>query len=198
MLNWTISQINHSVNEDGTAGDATTIHWRVSKTVDALSAGSYGSTGISPPIPYAGITEADCIAYLEETMDIESLEAGLDAQIEAQGKPQNASGLPWQDNYPQWMVGSDYAVDAVVTYHNVGYECVQAHTAQTTWPPDQTPAMWRNYVPPSEGPQPWVQPTGAHDAYNTGDRVTHIDSTWTSEIDANTWEPGISGWIEDT
>lgn len=43
--------------------------------------------------------------------------------------------------------------------------------------------------------QPWVQPTGAHDAYNTGDWVTHNGQTWESTVDANTWEPGVFGWV---
>jgi hypothetical protein len=44
------------------------------------------------------------------------------------------------------------------------------------------------------GPQQWVQPTGAHDAYSIGDQVTHDGSTWTSTHNANTWPPGIFGW----
>lgn len=40
----------------------------------------------------------------------------------------------------------------------------------------------------------WIQPTGAHDAYNTGDRVTWNGILWESTIDANVWEPGVSGW----
>lgn len=45
--------------------------------------------------------------------------------------------------------------------------------------------------------EPWVQPTGAHDSYNTGDQVTHNGSTWTSTHNANVWEPGVFGWSED-
>lgn len=40
----------------------------------------------------------------------------------------------------------------------------------------------------------WVQPTGAHDAYNEGDRVMWNGILWESTIDANVWEPGVSGW----
>jgi hypothetical protein len=40
----------------------------------------------------------------------------------------------------------------------------------------------------------WVQPTGAHDAYHLGDRVAHHDTGWASNIEANTWEPGVYGW----
>ena len=196
MLNWTISQIDHTVNADGTPNEATNIHWTVSKEVDALSASSYGSQGIDPPVPYTGMSEADAIAYLEANMDTVALEASLDAQITAMGAPQTAAGLPWQDNYPMWMVGIAYVTKDVVTYQNIGYECVQAHTAQTTWPPNQTPALWTNYVPVSEGPQPWVQPTGAQDAYQVGDKVTHADKTWESDTADNVWEPGVYGWVE--
>lgn len=36
----------------------------------------------------------------------------------------------------------------------------------------------------------WKQPTGAHDAYNIGDKVTHNGEKYVSEIDGNTTEPG--------
>ena len=42
----------------------------------------------------------------------------------------------------------------------------------------------------------WVQPTGAHDAYALGDKVTWNGKTWESTVDANVWEPGVSGWRE--
>ena len=43
---------------------------------------------------------------------------------------------------------------------------------------------------------PWVQPTGAHDAYPLGVTVTHEGKTWESLTPANVWEPGVSGWRE--
>lgn len=48
-------------------------------------------------------------------------------------------------------------------------------------------------------PQPWVQPSGAHDAYDLDDQVTHDPDgdgarTWESTVDGNVWEPGVSGW----
>ena len=54
---------------------------------------------------------------------------------------------------------------------------------------------WREVV--SEGGiAAWVQPTGAHDAYQTGDRVTHNNKTWVSTRANNVWEPGVFGWGE--
>lgn len=44
----------------------------------------------------------------------------------------------------------------------------------------------------------WAQPRGAHDAYAEGAVVTHGGKTWVSLIDANVWEPGVSGWREQT
>ncbi|MCA1781986.1 MAG: hypothetical protein ABR616_05750 [Dermatophilaceae bacterium] len=52
---------------------------------------------------------------------------------------------------------------------------------------------WREETAAGE-PSPWVQPTGAHDAYALGSLVTHNGSTWSSDIDANTYEPGVYGW----
>ena len=54
---------------------------------------------------------------------------------------------------------------------------------------------WREVV--SEGGvAAWVQPTGAHDAYQTNDRVTHNNKTWISTHANNVWEPGVFGWGE--
>ena len=44
------------------------------------------------------------------------------------------------------------------------------------------------------GVSEWVQPTGAHDAYEEGARVTHKGKEWESTTSDNVWEPGESGW----
>ena len=74
------------------------------------------------------------------------------------------------------------------------YRCIQAHTALDNWTPDQTPAMWVR-VSLEEWPE-WVQPLGAQDAYAKGAKVTHNGKRWTSDVDNNTWEPGVYGWTE--
>ncbi len=45
---------------------------------------------------------------------------------------------------------------------------------------------------------PWVQPTGAHDSYQVGDRVTFEGKDYESLIDANVWSPTSypQGWKE--
>lgn len=108
---------------------------------------------------------------------------------------------------PEWRVGLQcVAADAERTagvYFNPTdgnlYRCVQAHTAQADWRPDLPGlgALWVPFYEPEAGPQPWVQPTGAHDAYNVGDRVTFEGNVWESVINANVWSPTAypAGWL---
>lgn len=51
-------------------------------------------------------------------------------------------------------------------------------------------------VPGTEGWPQWVQPTGAHDAYNTGDKVTYNGKHYQSTINGNVWSPDAypAGW----
>ena len=48
---------------------------------------------------------------------------------------------------------------------------------------------------PEEWPA-WVQPSGAHDAYGIGDKVTFNGKHYTSKIDGNVWSPDAypAGW----
>ena len=43
---------------------------------------------------------------------------------------------------------------------------------------------------------PWVQPSGAHNAYPLGMKVTHAGKTWENLTPANVWTPGVAGWRE--
>ena len=96
--------------------------------------------------------------------------------------------------FPPWSVGKSYATGDRVQYEGTLYKCVQGHTSQADWTPPATPALW-TAVSLDEYPA-WVQPTGAHDAYSKGDKVTHSGKRWTSDVDNNTWEPGVYGWTE--
>ena len=98
------------------------------------------------------------------------------------------------DLFPDWEESKAYAVGDRVKYNSLLYRCVQAHTSQADWTPDVTPALWVR-TSTEEWPE-WIQPTGAHDAYNTGDKVSHNEKHWISDIDANVYEPGVYGWTE--
>ena len=49
---------------------------------------------------------------------------------------------------------------------------------------------------PSEDVPDWVQPTGAHDAYQKGDKVRYNGNVYESLIDGNVWSPDAypAGW----
>lgn len=96
--------------------------------------------------------------------------------------------------FPMWKSGKEYAVNDRVQYSSKLYKCIQAHTSQDDWTPDATPALWK--VVSLETYPEWVQPTGAHDAYELGALVSHNGKHWESMIQANTYEPGIYGWDE--
>lgn len=103
-------------------------------------------------------------------------------------------GLEYVDLFVNWGEGIAYAVGDRVKFGDTLYKCVQAHTSQSDWTPDLTPALWTR-VTVEEWPE-WVQPTGAQDAYMTGDKVAHNEKHWVSTADNNVWEPGVYGWEE--
>ena len=51
-----------------------------------------------------------------------------------------------------------------------------------------------------DGIPAFVQPTGAHDAYHAGDKVTYNGTAYESRIDGNVWAPDVypAGWQELT
>ena len=96
--------------------------------------------------------------------------------------------------YPSWRTATSYTVDERIRYDSTLYRCVQSHTSQDDWTPDVVPALW-TVVSLDEFPE-WVQPTGAQDAYQKGDKVSHNGKHWISDVDSNVWKPGVYGWSE--
>ena len=94
--------------------------------------------------------------------------------------------------FPAWVVGKAYAVNDRAQYNGTLYKCIQAHTSQSDWMPSATPALWKT-VSVDEYPE-WVQPTGAHDAYNIGDKVTYNGQHYVCTSNANVYAPDVYGW----
>lgn len=105
----------------------------------------------------------------------------------------DATALTGVELFPPWKLIA-YSVGDRVQYNGILYKCVQAHTAQSDWTPDATPALWV-VVTVEEWPE-WVQPTGAQDAYAKDAKVTHNGERWISDVDSNVWEPGVYGWTK--
>lgn len=142
-----------------------------------------------------GITFAEAeewVKGLPEFAEVEDERSEIISEILPLLTDEQAEQVP--QAFPEWESGVAYAVGDRRRYDGRLYRCVQAHTSQEGWEPDKTPALW---VRTSADPIPeWVQPTGAHDAYNTGDKVRHNARVWESLVDANVYEPGVYGWTE--
>lgn len=100
------------------------------------------------------------------------------------------------DLFAPWAYPIAYTVGQLRRYNDMLYKCVQAHTSQADWTPDTAASLWSVAADPAEEWPAWSQPIGAHDAYNTGDKVSHNTKHWTSSVDSNVWEPGVYGWTE--
>ena len=106
---------------------------------------------------------------------------------------ENATDEEALDNvvaFPKWEVGKEYEKDFRLRYEDVLYKVLQNHTSQADWTPDTAVSLYVR-VSIEEWPE-WIQPTGAHDAYNIGDKVSHNEKHWVSLIDANVYEPSES------
>jgi len=99
------------------------------------------------------------------------------------------------DTYPVWLQPTGahdaYLVDEIVEHDGKVWRNV---TPANVWEPG-TGVLWEDMSPPPPIAE-WVQPTGAQDAYNTGDRVLFNGVTYESLINANVWSPTAypAGW----
>lgn len=103
----------------------------------------------------------------------------------------------WEDNIGLTVTNDDISKGLNRYQHNGElYKVVQPTVFQTQYEPgaEGTSSIFVK-ISLEEWPE-WVQPTGAHDAYAKGDKVTHSSKKWTSDVDANVWEPGVYGWTE--
>lgn len=99
--------------------------------------------------------------------------------------------------YDEWDAnGVAYTLNDIRQYNGLLYRCVQAHTSQATWTPEDAPSLWTRIADPAQEWPEWIQPTGAHNAYAKGAKVSHNGKHWISDVDANVWEPGVYGWTE--
>jgi len=159
--------------------------------------------------PYADVVEEQAAQIAEQEQVIEDQAIEIEAKDgEIAEKAQliedvseiltddQAADMPQVFN--EWAVGVAYKTGDRRRYGDKLYKCVQGHVSQEDWTPDATPALWTEVAKPGEIPV-WKQPTGAHDAYNTGDKVhfeTIDDPVYESLIDNNVHSPAAypAGW----
>ena len=122
--------------------------------------------------------------------------AFINAIKAARKKMPDEDALDIMDFFPVWAIGVQYDINDKVQYNNKLYKVVQAHTSQVDWTPDAVHALYTEIAKPHEIPV-WRQPTGAQDAYMTGDKVhypTESDPVYESTVDNNVWTPDVYGW----
>lgn len=100
---------------------------------------------------------------------------------------------------PEWRqpqgAHDAYPKDFKVTHR--GYTW-QSLISANVWEPGSAGAetLWKCLDCPVLSCPEWIQPTGAHDAYNIGDCVTFKGNLYESMINANVWSPAVyaAGW----
>ena len=128
--------------------------------------------------------------------------AWREASAEGANPPTWVQPLGAHDSYPSgFAVSFEDAVWVSLVNGNV-------------WPPSSDPALWVERIAPepepeepevpeepetppeTEAPAEFVQPTGAHDAYKVGDKVTFNGKVYQSNISANVYSPTAypAGW----
>ena len=104
---WNIAQLERHTAD----GIVYAVHYTVDANDGTYSANAYGSVGLEPPdpdsiIPYEDLTEEIVVDWVKEKFSetpeaesqktqLQQIEEGLAAQIEAKKYPTTASGLPW-------------------------------------------------------------------------------------------------------
>lgn len=119
----------------------------------------------------------------------------IEAGVESLALP-DEEALNVVELYPVWKVDTAYTTGQRVTYLSVLYNVLQDHTSQADWTPDVAPSLFAKVLIPDPDVIPeWEQPESTN-PYMMGDKVTHNDKTWVSDVDNNVWEPGVYGWSE--
>jgi hypothetical protein len=94
---WKIAQLERETAD----GFVFTAHYTVDSKDDTYSASAYGSIGFERPdnlIPFADLTEAEVVSWVQEALGEEKVaevEAALQAQLDEQRNPTKAAGVPW-------------------------------------------------------------------------------------------------------
>jgi hypothetical protein len=100
--------------------------------------------------------------------------------------------VPWDENF-RGKAG-DIVQDEGQLYRSI-HDVTDAGQNRK---PSETPSMWTRIGNPLEEFTEWIQPIGAHDAYEQGAKTSHSGKKWVSDVDSNVWEPGVYGWTEYT
>jgi len=92
---WNVVQTNYNTIDKF----ITTVHYVVSATDGDYTASTYGTVSYTQEEkaykPYADLTQAEVVGWVQDSLGKDTVEASLTAQIEAQKNPVQETGLPW-------------------------------------------------------------------------------------------------------
>lgn len=116
--------------------------------------------------------------------------------VKASASLTDTDALTAQELFDNWKADTAYTTDTRLRYDGKLYKVLQSHTSQSDWTPDIAVSLYVEVAEPHTIPV-WKQPTGAQDAYQTGDKVhypTESDPVYVSTVDNNVWSPDVYGW----
>lgn len=94
-FNWQVVQTNYNTSDKF----ITTVHYTVNAVDGDFTASTYGTVGYTQEDkaykPYADLTQAEVIGWVQDSLGKDTVEESLTAQIEAQKNPVQETGLPW-------------------------------------------------------------------------------------------------------
>lgn len=94
---WDIAQLQRFSD----SGVIHQIHWTCSaESDDGYTRATYGSVGLAAPepdttIPYADVTKVTVLQWLEQAIDMPTIEQALNDEIKELRNPTTVTGLPW-------------------------------------------------------------------------------------------------------
>jgi len=93
---WQVPQMDRLTSD----GFVVTVHYIVNATDGTYNASTYGTIGYTQQpgetyIPYADLTEAIVVGWVQNALGKDTVETSLQGQIDAQINPVTATGTPW-------------------------------------------------------------------------------------------------------
>lgn len=132
------------------------------------------------------------MGWIEEVAEMAKL-----ARMQAESITDDTQAYNVKMVYPEWVPGTRYTAGQYRNRNGELYKCLVPNISQEGWEPENAPSLWAKVLPGQAGAEigEWAQPDSTN-AYMAGDKVTHNEKTWVSDIDYNVWEPGVYGWSE--
>jgi len=95
-FNWQVVDMDRLTSD----GFVVTVHYNVTATDDTYSASTYGTVSYTQEqgetyIPYADLTEATVVGWVQTALGKDTVESSLQSQIDLQKHPVQAAGVPW-------------------------------------------------------------------------------------------------------